>query len=60
MAPRRINNELWLMLKACAVINSTIRRDEAWLRLLVETRTRASGLLALSLHDINPGTGVII
>ncbi|MCV7050490.1 tyrosine-type recombinase/integrase [Mycobacterium heidelbergense] len=56
---RLTDNELRLMLKACAGKELHDRRDEACLRLLVETGMRAGELLALSVHDIDLARGVV-
>ncbi|MCV7050478.1 tyrosine-type recombinase/integrase [Mycobacterium heidelbergense] len=56
---RLTDEELRLMLKACAGDQLHDRRDEACLRLLVETGMRAGELLALSVHDIDLARGVV-
>ena len=54
---RLSEDDLRLMLKACAGRDMIDRRDEAMLRLLVETGMRAGELLALSTYDIDLGRG---
>ncbi|MCV7051493.1 tyrosine-type recombinase/integrase [Mycobacterium heidelbergense] len=56
---RLTDEELRLMLKACAGKELHDRRDEACLRLLVETGMRAGELLALSVYDVDLVTGVV-
>jgi site-specific recombinase XerD len=53
-------DDLRLMLKACAGKALRDRRDEAMLRLLVETGMRAGELLALNVYDIDLGQGVAV
>ncbi|MCV7050495.1 tyrosine-type recombinase/integrase [Mycobacterium heidelbergense] len=59
VVPRLTDEELRLMLKACAGDHLHDRRDEACLRLLVETGMRAGELLALSVHDVDLVRGVV-
>ncbi|QZA20285.1 tyrosine-type recombinase/integrase [Mycobacterium malmoense] len=56
---RLTDDELRLMLKACAGKEFRNRRDEACLRLLVETGMRAGELLALSVHDVDFVRGLV-
>ncbi|ORA73994.1 hypothetical protein BST25_10995 [Mycobacterium heidelbergense] len=56
---RLTDDELRLMLKACAGTHLHDRRDEACLRLLMETGMRAGELLALSVRDIDLVEGVV-
>lgn len=56
---RLTDDELRLMLKACASDGLHDRRDEACLRLLVETGMRAGELLSLSVHDIDLARRVV-
>ena len=53
-------DDLRLMLKACAGRDLNARRDEAMLRLLVETGMRAGELMALKTYDINLGEGQLV
>ncbi|WP_256251196.1 tyrosine-type recombinase/integrase [Mycobacterium malmoense] len=59
LVERLSDDELRLMLKACAGKELHDRRDEACLRLLVETGMRAGELLALSVHDVDLAAGVV-
>jgi site-specific recombinase XerD len=52
------DDQLRLMLKACAGRGVHDRRDEACLRLLVETGLRAGELLALNVPDVDLGRGL--
>ncbi|WP_256250419.1 tyrosine-type recombinase/integrase [Mycobacterium malmoense] len=56
---RLTDDELRLMLEACAGEGLHDRRDEACLRLLVETGMRAGELLALVIHDVDLTTNVV-
>jgi site-specific recombinase XerD len=51
-------DQLRLMLKACAGRGLHDRRDEAMLRLLTETGMRAGELLALNIPDVDLGRGL--
>ena len=53
-------DDLRLMIKACAGRGFIERRDEAMLRLLVETGMRAGELLALDTNDLDLGSGQAI
>lgn len=52
-------DQLRLMLKACAGKSLADRRDEACLRLLTETGMRAGELLALNVPDVDLGRGLV-
>lgn len=56
---RLSDEELRMMVKACAGEGLHDRRDEACLRLLVETGMRAGELLALSVHDVDLARRVV-
>ena len=53
------DEDLRLLLKACAGRDFLARRDEAVLRLLLETGLRAGELLGLSTHDVDLGRGLV-
>ncbi|MGO9032235.1 tyrosine-type recombinase/integrase [Mycobacterium sp.] len=53
-------HDLRLMLKACAGKELADRRDEACLRLLVDTGMRAGELLALCTYDVDLGAGQLV
>jgi site-specific recombinase XerD len=57
---RLSDDELRLMLKACAGKALRDRRDEACLRLLAETGMRAGELLGLNVPDVDLGRGVAV
>jgi site-specific recombinase XerD len=57
---RLSDDELRLMLKACAGKALRDRRDEACLRLLAETGMRAGELLGLNVPDVDLGLGVAV
>jgi site-specific recombinase XerD len=53
------DDDLRLLLKACAGKDFLARRDEAAVRLLLECGLRASELLALGTHDVDLGRGLV-
>lgn len=53
-------HDLRLLIKACAGKELADRRDEAMLRLLVDTGMRAGELLALCTYDIDLGAGTVV
>jgi site-specific recombinase XerD len=53
-------HELSLLLKACAGKELSDRRDEAMLRLLVDTGMRAGELLGLRTYDVDLGAGQLV
>jgi len=57
---RLSDDELRLMLKACAGKALRDRRDEACLRLLAETGMRAGELLGLNVPDVDLGRGMAV
>jgi site-specific recombinase XerD len=57
---RLSEDDLRWMLKACAGRTLADRRDEAMLRLLVETGMRAAELLGLCTYDVDLGQGQLV
>jgi site-specific recombinase XerD len=53
-------DDLRLLLKACAGRRLDDRRDEAMIRLFIETGMRAAELLGLNTYDVNLGDGQLV
>lgn len=54
------DDEIRLLLKACAGRDFVARRDEAAVRLLAETGLRAGELIALTVADVDLGRGLVV
>ena len=60
LVTRLTDDELKLMLKACSGKDLRDRRDEAMLRLLIETGVRAGELVALNTADVDLQRGLLV